>query len=101
MNGSGAIINNRVVAQHVGVEGMISGFSYKAFFTYSKNYGTYYMPFTPPLKQYSIYYQLNYPLPTMPEWTINGAVSADFGKMYGRNLGVMLGIKYSGIMQIR
>lgn len=100
MNGTGAIINNRVLAQHIGVGGMYGTLSYKAFFTYTKNYGTYGKPFTPPRKQYSVYYQLNIPVQSIPQLTVNGAVSADFGDMYGRNLGLMIGINYSGIMNL-
>jgi len=104
-----SINNNRVVVQHFGLEGMISDLSYRAFFTYGRNYGTYNgrdaainhnsttYRFLPHKTQYSAYYQLNIPVSTVPGMVINTAVSGDFGNMYGKNLGFMLGITYSGM----
>jgi hypothetical protein len=95
-----SIINNRVVVQHFGIQGLLfSSMSYRAFFTYSRNYGTYYTPYTPHKTQYSVYYEMNIPVKSVPDLEINTAVSGDFGNMYGTNYGFMIGLTYSGLFK--
>ncbi len=52
--GTIAIVNNRLKAHHISLAGMaFRKMPYKLMLTYSKNYGTYSVPFPEPLKQFS------------------------------------------------
>ena len=80
-------INNRVIAGHIGIGGVIQKVEYKAYFTYSINKGTYDTPIDPAKHQFSWYLETMFP----SVWRgidMKLQLAADIGKMYGNNLGI-------------
>jgi hypothetical protein len=88
-DGDEGIVNNRVRAFHLGLGGMLGKISYRSFFTYSINKGTYSVPFEPAENQFSWYLETMFP----SIWKgidMQVMLAADIGQMYGNNLGVNL-----------
>ncbi len=88
-DGNHRILNNRVMAFHLGLQGMIGKINYRSFFTYSINKGTYSNPVDPSKQQFSWYLETIFP----SIWKgidMNIMLAADIGQMYGNNLGVNL-----------
>ena len=86
-DGSMGIQNNRVMAFHLGIQGMLGKLNYRSFFTYSINKGTYSNPIDPSKQQFSWYFETIFP----SIWKgidLNVMLAADIGQMYGNNLGV-------------
>lgn len=81
------IINNRVMAFHIGIGGKVESLNYSTFFTYYINRGTFKHPFPSHKNQFSWYFET-----TIPEvWLgidLKIMLAADIGQMYGNNLGV-------------
>ena len=93
------MINNKVVAHHLGIKGwLFDNLHYRALGNYSMNYGTNHSPFEPAKKEYSVLTEFNYHLPEQPAWQFKMKVAADFGDMYGKNVGMLLGVVYRGLM---
>ena len=92
------MINNKVLAQHLGVSGWFyDHFHYRVSGTYSLNYGTNHSPFESAKREYSIISEFQYQLPEAP-WQLKLKLAADFGDMYGKNVGMLLGVVYRGMM---
>ena len=88
-DGSDQILNNRVMAFHLGLGGMLGKINYRSFFTYSINKGTHSLPFNPQKNQFSWYFETTFP----SIWQgidMKVMLAADIGQMYGNNLGVNL-----------
>ena len=88
-DGSVGTLNNRVMAFHLGLGGMLGKINYRSFFTYSINKGTYSLPFDPEKNQFSWYFETTFP----SIWQgidMKVMLAADIGHMYGNNLGVNL-----------
>jgi Capsule assembly protein Wzi len=93
-DGSVGILNNRVLAFHLGLGGKLGKMGYRTFFTYSINKGTYSVPIDPAKNQFSWYFETLIP----SIWQgidMHVMLAADIGKMYGNNLGVNLLFKKS------
>jgi len=88
-NGDASVLNNRVLAFHLGLQGMLGKVNYRTFFTYSINKGTYSNPIDPSKQQFSWYLETMFP----SLWKgidLKVMLAADIGQMYGNNLGVNL-----------
>jgi hypothetical protein len=88
-DGSDQILNNRVLAFHLGLQGKLGKINYRSFFTYSINKGTYNTPIDPSKNQFSWYLETLFP----SIWQgidMNVMLAADIGQLYGNNLGVNL-----------
>jgi hypothetical protein len=96
-NGSLASINNRVQVRHFGIEGDITGYNYKFLSSFSKNYGTYYVPLVPyGLKNTSLLLEINKQFPMLSNIEIGCSVGVDFGKLYGNSVGCLFSIRKRG-----
>lgn len=86
------IINNRVRVFHFGLAGIIQKISYKFLYSYSLNYGTYWVPFKTIRKQNSILFKIQYP--EISRYKLNFEINAglDLGNMYGNNFGLQINI---------
>ena len=106
------ILNNRVRAIHLGVEGNLHPrMNYKFMATYSINYGNYSGAYTSGInwkkiedyfyvngkKQYYFLYETNYQFKN-PHWSANAALGVDVGEMTN-NVGLMLGVKWRGAFE--
>jgi len=120
---AGNLDNNMLVGHHFGFSGDITdGFNYKAFFTYTRNYGNcldVQPEFTHlsqclipadanlgeitviPLNelrrdQYSLMFQTSYRLPGLPNMQLQLKLAVDTGRLYDERMGVMAGIRWDG-----
>jgi len=87
--GEGGTINNRVVAVHLGLEGVIGSMDYRTFFTYSINKGLYVKPISPVRSQFSWYFETTVPS-VLPHTDLDIRMAMDIGAMYGNAAGVIL-----------
>lgn len=94
-DGSVSIKNNRVMAHHLGIEGDIAGYGYRGMTTVSKNFGSYGVPMTP-VYNTSVLLEVNKQLPRCHNIEVAGSFGADFGKLYGNNIGLMITLRKRG-----
>jgi len=87
------IRNNRVIAHHFGLEGSKKYFSYKLLYTYSLNFGTNFVEFSPSKQQNSILISTLYTKVLPYESDLGVNLGIDLGKMYGNNLGLQMVVK--------
>lgn len=110
------IVNNRIVAHHIGIEGNLKYFNYKFLSTFTKNFGTYggingginkwgsiedpdaLYAFRPPKSQNYFLLELS-SHPFSNNWTLTTAIAWDMGEL-SRNFGILAGIKKNGILKI-
>ena len=92
--------NNRFVAWHFGIAGAPNyNLSYRVLATFQKSLGTYSKPFADPQKTQHLLAEANYNFSvysSLKGWSIKAAVGADFGKTYGKNVGIQLTIAKTG-----
>jgi len=87
-------LNNRVQVHHFGAEGEVYGYNYKAFASFSKNFGTYSSPTN--INNISTLLEINKQLPKLSNIELSCSVGADFGKLYGNSVGVLFSIRKRG-----
>lgn len=95
-DGSVSIKNNRVQVHHFGIEGEFHNYNFRILNSFSCNYGTYMAPYAQMLKSTNLLLEVNKHFEKW--WGINAGISigADWGAMYGNNLGLMIRIGKSG-----
>ena len=87
-----------MVTHHLGLKGwLLDNLKYRAMGTYSINYGTNHNPFEPAKREYSFLSEFHYQLPKRPSLRVNLKLAADFGDMYGKNVGMLLGVVNRGL----
>ncbi len=89
--------NNRVAVMHIGLAGQAYNFlrfQFKA--SYSQNLGTYQVPFTQPVRQFSSVLNLSAPLSILNGITANAAIATDIGDLYTHSVGFYVGIRKEG-----
>ena len=90
------IMNNRVIAHHIGFEGSISSnLKYRNLITYSRNFGTYHHPFSMSREQFSWMVDLTHTLGIFG-LEAGAAFALDLGEMNGNNFGLLLSLRKSG-----
>jgi len=87
-------VNNRVQVHHVGIEGDVLGYQYKAMSAFSKNLGTYAEPIK--IENTSVMLEVKKIFPTLSNVELSWSVAADFGKLYGNTVGTMFSIRKTG-----
>ena len=95
-NGAINMLNNRVQVHHIGLEGDISGYSYKMLGSLSKNYGTYGAPYPEMMRNTSLMLEVNKQFHALSNIQCGVAIGADFGKLYGNTVGCKFSIKKTG-----
>lgn len=95
------LINTRVRAHHLGVEGFITErLKYRSLLTYSKNYGTHSYPFyedKSPINQFSFLLEFIHPV-NLFDMDMGVTLAGDIGEMYGDNYGMFITLRRSGII---
>ena len=107
------VVNNRVVAHHVGVKGVIKRVGYRLLSTFSTNYGTYGginggigewgsidnpdapYAFRPPQRQSYFLLEIE-SHPFSPQWSLLTSVAVDAGELTD-NVGVLVGLRREGV----
>jgi hypothetical protein len=89
-------VNNRAIVHHIGIEGNANGFNYRFLSSFSKNYGTYSIPYTEMKQNTSLLLEINKRFYKLSNIEIGCKVGADFGKLYGNSVGLQVSIKKGG-----
>lgn len=94
------LANNRLTAFHFGLEGKIKKVDYKAFYTFSRNYGTYSSPFSERKDQHSLLLKSTFT--NLLPWNISMSVAAaaDIGELFENNVGIMLSFRKEGLVKL-
>jgi hypothetical protein len=95
-NGSSYTNNNTVRLYYFSGKGTIKSINYRITLAYSKNYGLTRPIYEDYKKQFSWQFEVSSPKSFIKDTSINLGFSGDQGKMYGNNLGVWLGLSYTG-----
>jgi len=93
------LINNKISALHLGIEGRIDLIDYKAFYTFSRNRGTNVGEFPGGKIQHSVLIKGS--MDEVSPWNLSfsAAVAFDVGKLFEKNVGVMFSLKKKGILR--
>jgi hypothetical protein len=97
-DGGVSITNNRVQVHHIGLEGDIVGYKYKALCSLSKNYGTYGAPYPEMIRNTSLLLEVKKQFPKLSNIELGCSVGADIGKLYGNSVGCMVSVRKIGIL---
>ena len=103
-NDDGAILfkNNRFSAWHFGISGAPNyNLRYRLLATFQRSFGTYDKPFADPENTQQLLaeadYHFSYYSP-LNGWSVKAALGADFGHVYGKNIGFQLTIVKTGTL---
>lgn len=91
--------NNRVQAWHIGMDGQPSDeLTWKMLFSFTRNWGSYYMPFLDVKKQQYYLFEVGYAPKHLRGWTGTFSLGIDHGNVVGNNTGVQLRIRKQGLL---
>lgn len=87
------ILNNKVRAHFLGIEGDYKNFFFTILINYNQNWGTNYVPFSKIKEQLSVNIVTTFI--NLIKWNTKLGISfsTDYGKMYGNNVGITLKLK--------
>jgi hypothetical protein len=88
--------NNRVQVHHIGLEGVVLGYNYKALCSFSKNYGNYWAPYPEMIRNTSLLLEVKKQFPKLSNIELGCSVGADIGKLYGNSVGCMVSVRKRG-----
>ena len=94
-NGDLVTANNRVQVHHLGVEGDVCGYRYKALCSLSENYGRYWVPYPEMIRNTSLLLEVKKQFPKLSNIELGCSVGADIGKLYGNSVGCMVSVRKS------
>jgi hypothetical protein len=95
-NGGVSVVNTRVQVHHIGLEGDVLGYNYKALCSFSKNYGTYGAPYPEMIRNTSLLLEVKKQFPKLSNIELGCSVGADIGKLYGNSVGCMVSVRKRG-----
>lgn len=95
-SGDFSITNNRVKVHHIGINGEIEKVNYKILLSFTKNYGSYSLPYEQMKTGNMFLVELNRKFPFLSNVETSVSLAVDRGSMYGNNTGVMIKIKKVG-----
>ena len=97
--------DNRFTAWHLGLSGSpFSGLNYRVLATLRHGFGTYAQPYISPKDSQHFLVEANYRFSGSSQldgWYVKTAVGADFGQVYGKNLGCQLTIGKTGLLNMK
>lgn len=91
------ILNNRVQAHHIGMQGTFKGYNYKVIGSFTKNYGSYsFYPNEQLFTSTNLQFDFNKHLKNFGGIDAGILVAADLGTMYSKNVGIMIKLSKKG-----
>ncbi len=90
------ISNNRLIAHHIGISGKINIVNYRILATWSRNYGTYPMPFSESRHSGSLLFQFSNDYSRTKGLEAVLQFGVDRGEMYGNNMGIGVIVRKHG-----
>ena len=98
LDGSVSYKHTRVKGYHFGINGdPFEGFSYRVLGSWRKSFGTYNAPLLTPQECTSFMVEARYKIKSVKGLSIKGEFAADFGKLYGDNVGGAVTVSYQGL----
>lgn len=99
IDGYMAFTDTRLRSVHVGFEGSpYKNLSYRAKLSFTKSWGTIFSPVSKTRENTSAMIECVYKWHSLPGLDIKGQIAMDRGTLYGDNLGVLLSVSYSGLL---
>ena len=98
-NGAIRILNNRVVAHHIGIMGDIYGFKYRTLFTHSRNYGTYGADESKYTINNAILIDVRKNIPQAWGLDFGIKLGLDYGTQFGNSFGAMFTVSKVGLIK--
>lgn len=92
-------VNNRLVAFHLGIQAAWQKVNFLVKGTYSKNYGTYNIPFSSSLNQYSLLFHAEKPVHIWNTSLLSLSLAVDRGKLYSNTSAITLGWRKVGFLK--
>ena len=87
--------SNRTKMQHLGISGNPTDeWSWRVLATYSRHWGTYYVPFDNVKKQFSGMAEVSYSPESLKNWDFKLALAMDRGTYPGNSAGAMMTVRY-------
>ncbi|TDE08548.1 capsule assembly Wzi family protein [Dyadobacter psychrotolerans] len=96
---SGFTVNNRIIAIHSALNATWGGYNILFKGTYSKNFGSYNVPFDNPVNQASFLLYFEKPVSIWKKSIVSVSLASDIGKLYPNNSAISLGWKKSGFIR--
>ena len=90
--------NNRLSAIHLGLQASWMEMMFTVKGTFSNNFGTYSVPFSPAVKQASLYIRAEKPISFRIKSLLTLSLATDFGKLYPNSAAIMIGWKKTGYL---
>lgn len=91
--------NNRIRAWHIGLNGQpTKELDWKLLLTFTKNWGTYYYPFSDVKNQQYYLAEVGYTPQRWPGWSARLAVGLDRGALIGNSTGAQLTLRKTGFI---
>lgn len=96
-----SMVNNKITAFHLGIEGRIENVNYEALYTFSENYGSNANPFPHRKDQHSILLKstISNLLPSGISASV--AFAFDLGNLLENNAGFMISLRKEGIIRLK
>lgn len=91
--------NNRISAVHLGIEAAWKEMAFTAKGTFSNNFGIYRTPFSPPVKQVSLFIHAERPVSLMKGSMVTMSIATDIGRLYPNSTALMFGWKKTGYLK--
>ena len=97
--------NNRFVAWHIGLMGEpLSRLHYRLLATYQQGFGTYYQLYYPPRRALNLLLETHYAFAEASKWagwSVILAAALDTGTLYGRQQGLQLTLRKTGMLNFK
>ena len=92
--------DNRVQAFHLGFQGYLSKqLLYHILATSTESWGTMTKPYLKKKNNIACMVKINYCHPRLENWLFSGEAAIDYGSLYGKNAGICLSVKKTGIIR--
>jgi hypothetical protein len=96
-DGSPSITNNTLRLYYFSGEGRLKSVNYRLTLAYSENFGLPNVIYENEKRQFSWQLETSKPLKNRKNTKISLGISNDFGSMYSHNMGIILGLCWSGL----
>ncbi len=101
LDGDVSYLNTRVKGFHIGLSGdPVQNLSYRFLCSWRKSWGTYTKPLLHTQECTSFLIEAKYDIKAVKGLSVKGEFSADFGRLYGNNVGGAFTISYRGLMNL-
>lgn len=89
--------DNRIRGFHLGFNGYFRpNWNYRVLSSWRKSWGTFFVPLAKPSTATSIMIESSYSFPSVRGLSVTLQLAQDWGTMYGKNSGIMIGVRRTG-----